>query len=255
MAQSLMLRPPHSGRSIFARILDRLRHGLLMQELLDRLARLGVVIYPYFIAVEPANPGRLAAPDPRYALRPLTPADAPAISAVTLLKTQGNSAAALAGRMERALCVGAFMSGALIGYAWMGFDGLPIPASGRRWLFLLAPDETVIFDLYVSPEHRGNRVAGLLRDEITRALETRGCARAYTVRLAFNRATRRFQSRFAVRDAELRLYVHLRLGRLPGVDLRLRRLGPPTVAAPGIKRVPARGGARSAADASRAATG
>lgn len=252
MAQTLMLRPPHSGSSILTRLLSRLRHGLLTQEVLDRLARLGVVIYPYFVAVEPANPGRLAPPDPRYLLRPLTPADAPAISAVTRLKTQGNSTAALAARMARAKCIGAFIDGELVGYTWMGFDGLPIPASGRRWLFMLSPEETVLFDLYVAPEHRGNRLASLLRDEVTRTLEARGCTRAYTVRLAFNRATRRFQRRFAVRDVELRLYLHLRIARLPGIDLRLRRLGP-AIPSRGARLVPARRRTRSASDGTQAA--
>ncbi|MGH8259202.1 MAG: GNAT family N-acetyltransferase [Steroidobacteraceae bacterium] len=243
MAQSLMLRPPHSGASILARVIQRLRHGLLTQEILDRLARAGIVIYPYFIAVEAANPGPLAPPDPRYDLRTLTAADAPAVSFVTRLKTHGTSVPALAARMQRAKCIGAFTDGKLVGYTWIGYDGLPIPASGRRWLFMLAPEETVLFDLYVAPEHRGNRLAALLRDAVTRVLEADGCTRAYTVRLAFNRATRRFQRRFAVHDAELRLYLHLRLARLPGIDLRLRRFGA-AIRAPGVRRVPARPASR-----------
>jgi GNAT superfamily N-acetyltransferase len=237
MANSLAVRQPGGGpRPWLARLLERMRHGLLEQEILDRLARLGIVCYPYFVSVESARPRGASPSADGYELRVLAPADAAEISRITLLKTRSTTPQALAARMAHALCLGAFADGALVGYTWVGFDGLPTPGSGRQWLFRLEPDEACLFDLYVVPAHRGQRLAALLRHRVTDILERRGCRRAYSVSLAFNRATRRFKARIGAREAELRLYLHLRWRRLPGIDLRLRRFGFP-IAAPRAKLV------------------
>jgi GNAT superfamily N-acetyltransferase len=213
-----------------------MRHGLLEQEILDRLARIGIVCYPYFVSTEPAVPSFAPPSQDGYRLRTLAPADAADISRITLLKTSATTTAAIAARMAHAVCVGAFAGGELVAYTWIGFDGVPTPGSGRQWLFGFKPDEACLFDLYVVPAHRGQRIAMLLRDRVTGILVHRGCRRAYSVSLAFNRATRRFKARIGSREVELRLYLHLRWGRLPGVDIRLRRFGPP-LAAPRLKRI------------------
>lgn len=239
MAQILTLQPQRPPRPFLSRLADRLRHGLLTQEILDRLARAGIVIYPYLIVVESASLGTLAPSDAGYGTRPLTARDAAAVSRITLLKTASTTAGAIAARMQQALCLGAFTGRELVGYTWIGFEGLPTPGSGRQWLFEFRPNEACVFDLYVIPAHRGQRLSVVLRDAVSRALEERGCTRVYSVRLAFNRATRRFQARVGAQEAELRVYLHLRLGRLPGIDFRLRRLGPAT-GAPSVKRIAAR---------------
>ncbi|MGH8258918.1 MAG: GNAT family N-acetyltransferase [Steroidobacteraceae bacterium] len=236
MASSITLQTRRPRRPWLARLIERMRHGLLEQEILDRLARSGVICYPYFVSVEPAVLSRAAPGGDGYQLRTLTQADAAEISRITLLKTSATTTAAMAARMEHAVCIGAFADRELVAYTWIGFDGLPTPGSGRQWLFRFRPDEACLFDLYVVPEHRGQRIAMLLRDYTTRVLEQRKCRTAYSVSLAFNRATRRFKGRIGVREAELRLYLHLRWGRLPGVDVRLRRFGL-TIAAPRAKRV------------------
>ena len=55
--------------SAWSRFRNRLRFGLAMQEVLDRLARFGVVIYPYYFVDEPVRP-RIRARTPR---RPRVP--------------------------------------------------------------------------------------------------------------------------------------------------------------------------------------
>jgi GNAT superfamily N-acetyltransferase len=223
MANTLTLHPPEPPRPWHARLAERIRHGLLMQEILDRLARLGLVIYPYFLTAEPASVGALAPDETGYETRTLTTGDAAEVSRITLLKTSATTTAATAARMERALCVGAFADGELVGYTWIGFDGVPTPGSGRQWLFMLRPDEVCLFDLYVVPAHRGRRVASVLRDYVSRLLDERSCRRGYSVSLAFNRSTKRFKARVGVRELDLRLYLHLRWGRLPGLDVRVWR--------------------------------
>jgi GNAT superfamily N-acetyltransferase len=130
--------------------------------------------------------------------------------------------------MTRARCIGAFADGKLVGYNWIGVDGVPTPSSGRQWLFMLDAGEACLFDMYVVPAHRGQRLAAILRGKVQRMLRDGGFKKFYSVTLAFNRASRRFKARLGAREVELRWYLHLRIGRLPGFDLRLWRRQPYT---------------------------
>jgi hypothetical protein len=228
------------SRPWLARLWGRLRHGVLAQEMLDRLARAGLVIYPYFVVVEALSQEHEASRDmAAYVLRELGADDAAAVSAITLLKTRATGAEAVAARMTRARCFGAFANGKLVGYNWIGIDGVPTPGSGRQWLFMLGANEACLFDTYVVPAHRGQRLAAILRGHAHRMLREAGFKKFYSVTLAFNRASRRAKRRFGSREVELRWYLHVRVGRLPGIDVRLWRR-PPYPPSPWIKLVKAR---------------
>ena len=47
-----MIRQLSLKRNFLLRLGERARYGLLTQEILDRVARLGVVVYPYYVVVE-----------------------------------------------------------------------------------------------------------------------------------------------------------------------------------------------------------
>jgi GNAT superfamily N-acetyltransferase len=215
---------PSALRSLTDRLLGRLRHGLATQELLDRLARHGVVIYPYYIAVESRDPAAATRHDPRLALRWLTPQDAADIEAI---RRHGPDVAHIRALLAVARCMGVFCDQQLAGYTWASHVRLPIPGSEGQALFALEPDESYLFDMYVAPQYRGLRLAGALRCRLYDELAAMGRPRFYSVTLAFNRSARQFKARLGASEAELRCYLHARLGRLPGLDFRLWRSGPP----------------------------
>lgn len=211
--------------SLFQRIRRKHRHGVLLQEILDQTARRGVVFYPYYVSMEQllVQSGGSSSDTVPCEVRLLTPADAPELESITLLKTRITSAGAVAARMKQARCAGTFVNGELVAYCWIGHDGLPIPGSGRQWLYQFEPQDICLFDVYVAPAYRGKRIAEAQRRFILALLAEQGVKRIFSAVLAFNNASRRYKNRFGVLELELRLYLHLRLWRLPGIDLRLWR--------------------------------
>jgi hypothetical protein len=219
--------------------MGRIRHGLLIQEMLDKLAGAGLVFYPYYIILEPVRAEALTL-DPHTTVRALVPGDA---AEMLRIQVRRQSEEVIAGRLSRAACLGIFHDGELAGYTWADRQSFPIPATNGQVLFALAPHEAYLFGTFVAPRHRGRRLAGMVRAHMQMELGRQGCTHCYSTTLAFNRSSMRFKTWLGLGIAERRLYLHLRIGSLPGIDLRLWRRDP-RVASPRWKRV-ARTRARS----------
>lgn len=216
--------PASRGRQIWRRLLGRLRYGLLIQELLDRLSRLGLIIYPYFVVREPESPDPAMTPDARSSFRLLRAADVDDVVRVLAGRITSQVYLEL---LTLAECMGVFHDQKLAGYTWARLDYVPVPDGLGQPVFELQPDEAYLFDMYVAPAYRGFRLAGILRQSMQRELIRRGRTCFYSLTLAFNRASRRFKSRLGAREVELRMHVRLRIRSLPGFDVRLwRRLEP-----------------------------
>jgi len=217
------------------RFLGRLRYGLLMQEVLDRFAKAGLVIRPYFIVIESAPIESDPVSDPRCTLRMLTSEDAAAIEKISIQRTTEQA------HIDRLLqpgaaCLGIFYDGELAGYTWARRDAVPLQSSLGLPLIQLQLHEAYLFGMFVTPRRRGLRLAGVLRRGMLRELTRRAGIRLfYSISLALNRSTRRFKDRLAAQEVELRLC--LKLGSHAGIDLRLWRREP-HLRSPRFKRVP-----------------
>lgn len=222
-----------SWRRLLQRLLGRLRHGLLTQEVLDRLARAGLVIYPYYIVLEPLPAEPPPALSPRCTVRSLVAEDAAEMARISVRPT---SEGAIVARMAQAVSLGIFYDGQLAGYSWASLQRLPIPGSFGQALFGLESHEAYLFDIYVAPPYRGMRLAGLLRGALQHDMARLGRQRFYSVTLAFNRSSRSFKARLGARELELRIYAHLQKYSLSGLDLRLWRREP-HLKSPRLQRV------------------
>jgi len=212
-----------SGRSLLQRVWRRIKYGLLLQEVFDRFARAGIVIYPYLVASESVD-DRAAAPDGKgFTLRLLTLGD---IGDMVAMRGERVTESRLRALLARAICLGAFRDGQLAGYTWARFDALPIVFTRGHPLFALGPADAYLFDMFVATPYRGHRLAGVLRRALQREVGSRGRTNIYSITVAFNRSSRRFKSRLGARDVEMRLYLHLMPTRLPGCDLRVWRREP-----------------------------
>jgi hypothetical protein len=212
------------GTRLLQRLWGRIRNGLIVQDLLDSLAHIGLVIRPYFVNADSAQQEDAAPPLPEQcSVRQLTVADVKEILRITLRPPTPSE---LTGNLEQYYCLGLFYEGALVAYAWASTRRLPVPESRGATLFDLTADEVYLFDMYVIPRHRGTRLAGTLAQSIQWQMTCMGRRCFYSLTIAFNRSARRFKARVGAREMELRLYLHLRWGRLSGVDFRLRRWGP-----------------------------
>ena len=216
-----MARAAAVARSL-ARFFGRLKHGLLIQEILDRLARAGLVIYPYFVAQESASADVASILPAGYRVRALTADDAAEMVRVDPRYPTDPFLA----RLSRGECLGLLAASELVGYSWAQFDAAPIPGSSGAPLLKLQAHEAYLFDIFVAVNHRGRRLAETLRRAVHGDLARRGRTHFYSYTLAFNRSPRRLLARAGVRDLELRLFLGLGRRSPVGVDVRLWRRAP-----------------------------
>jgi hypothetical protein len=211
-----------SWRQTLPRLWGRLKHGLLTQEILDRLAHAGLVIYPYFVALEKAatdSEPELAA---GQTVRALSADDAAQMVRVDARYPAGP----FTDRLARAECLGLFVGSELVGYSWAKLDLVPIPGSSGAPLLALQPHEAYLFDIFVAVGYRGLRLGEVIRRAVHSDLARRGRTHFYSFTLAFNRSPRRLLARAGVRDLELRLFLGLGRRTPAGLDARLWRRAP-----------------------------
>lgn len=201
----------------WARFRNRVRFGLATQEVLDRIARLGLVIYPYFVVEEPVRARRQFEGIEGLQTRVLHREDVPLLASLPERPRDGASIRAL---MGEATCVAILENGELLGYSWYRRDFLGSGLVAYRMIALPA-DCAYLFDMFVCRKARGRNVAALLRNEVHRNLAAQGVKHAFSISLAFNRSTRRFKAKLGAVEVELRL--HLRLKPFAGLDFRMRR--------------------------------
>ncbi len=213
---------------VFARALGRLRHGLVIQEVLDRLASLGIVIYPY-VVYEESTAAPLPDPPqlPEVQCRRLTDADMPQVASLS----GEREPAYWQDRLQRgALAVGAFQGDALLSCIWCDFDKLRTFGRGGRMLRKLEPGEGAISRGWTTPAWRGRGLMRCIRPRVNAALRQRGCTRVSSVCMVFNTSVRRAKAKVGAPVTELRLALGL-----PGGfhrDLLLKRYPRPAATRP-----------------------
>jgi hypothetical protein len=206
-------------RRFLASVRGRLRHGQAVQEVLDRLAARGLVVYPYLVFEERADHALAAAPRVEgLRARRLTDADLPQLEAIAQAVRSERSAAVRLGRGETG--VGAFDGERLVAYTWC--DLVNLGGFGRGTVLRrLAPDEACLAKSWTMPEYRGRGIVLFLRREMYAAMQALGKRRLCSACLYFNGSVRRVKAKVGAEAVELRLAL-----RLPGGfkrDLLLKR--------------------------------
>jgi len=149
-------------KSFTRRVHGRLKHGLLLQEIFDRIAKLGLVIYPYRIYVK--HLGEIDAPDNEkfsdYTFRELSVADVPAMHNILIKDIPIDH---LRQRFDRGdLCHGVFLENSLVGYTCGSRD---VCYGGMRSvLFSLASDEAYGYSTFIRATFQPGRGLAWVHD-------------------------------------------------------------------------------------------
>lgn len=202
------------------RLAGRLRYGLMTQEILVRLSRLGFRFLPYLIVDE--TPGAFAEYKGELSDCTMRPLEAGEMQRVASMPHRKQNLEDVLSRLRYAECFGAFVGDTLAGYTWTRYDHIA-RSQGRIRLHELVPGEAYLFDMYVDKEFRGMSLAPLLRHRLFQHLAEQGVRRFYSITDYFNRSSRKFKAKLGAREFELRIGVSV-FSRLNS-DFLLRRYG------------------------------
>lgn len=215
------------------RFASRARHGQLVQEVLDRMARRGVFVYPYQLVHERAGTEPEANEGvERFEMRFLDPSE---VDAVLSIRERPRNPDKTKQRFRSGGCFGVWDGDTLAAYSWYSTERVPVAAGGTR-LCSLPAGYLYLYDAYVLRAYRGFRLAGLMRYRLYEALRDTGATDFASISLTFNRSTRRFKARLGAVEVEHRLQLSTRA--FGGIDVRLRRRVAHEFDTPRLLRIP-----------------
>ena len=186
------------------RLRGRIKHGLLTQEILDRLGGLGIRLTPYLIVDE--SPGALINYEREISDCSFRPLGANEMHMVANMPNRKRDLEGVLSRLAVAECLGAFIGDTLAGYTWSRRDQVG-RLRGRIQFHQLSPDEAYLFDMYVDKDFRGMSLAPLLRHHLFQHLLSKGVRRFYSITTYFNRSSRKFKAKLGARELELRFTI------------------------------------------------
>jgi ribosomal protein S18 acetylase RimI-like enzyme len=198
---------------------NAIKHGLLMQRVVERLRRIGVDFNPYWLFREGVRAHRTEWPHlaNEFPSSVLAERDAAAISTCTAWNTEK----VVRNRLKRGdLCIVLKHNGEIAGYTWADLQRVSDAACN----FPLERDEAYLYDAYIAPQFRGRGLAPYMRSECYKHLRATGRYCFYSISDFFNKPAIRFKRKL---NAEMvRLYLQIKLGGRPLGQWVLREYGP-----------------------------
>jgi hypothetical protein len=206
------------NRSFWTRLKSRLSYGLLTQELLDRLASFGLILYPYYVVREmPLQRPEYDTNNCDFEARIL---DESELSIVSEIPERPRDLSRIRARLEHGNCFGVWVMGEFAAYSWYSSKDVPAAVGGAA--LCPCPSNTLyLYDAFVRPRFRGQQVAGFMRHKLHSALRSNGAQCCVSISLAFNKSTRRFKAKLGAEETELRFLIALK--NSGGIDLRIRQ--------------------------------
>lgn len=191
---------------LFQRIWQKIRYRLLIQEILARLAGIGIRIQPYYLVLE----GLFGGSNPEWE------SDFGEFSIGFLSNPDMKHVAALSGRpvsedmlllwlKDGRKCFAVQYQGQVIGYTWCDFKECNFV--GHR--FPLRENEAYLFDAYTSRSFRGRNIAPYMRYQCYKELAKMGRVRLYSITALFNTSSVKFKQKLHAKPLKLGLFVEL----------------------------------------------
>ena len=192
--------------SLFTKIRQKIRHGLVFQVLLDNLASIGLEFMPFYIfreglsAVSAPNPVRDSA---EYEWGFLGMAEADALTSMT---DRNFSREEMEKRLtDGMICYGVKCQGEVAAFTWANLK----ECHARYHPFPLKSNEAYLFDAYTMKPFRGRNLAPVLRYRLCEVLASGGRDAFYSYSIATNTSAIRFKQKLGAYPVKLCLFVEL----------------------------------------------
>lgn len=187
------------------RILRKVRYGIYTQQILRNLARLGIVITPYYIVQEQSNAANYA----------VASATNPELVAGWLEGHELEEVLQLEGKgmldelQQRAAnghrCYVAKQGARVVAKMWCDLREFHYPPCK----FDLQDDEAYLYAAHTEPGHQGMGISPFLRANCYKALEKEGITNFYSYTEFFNIPARKFKRKLGARNIALCLHISL----------------------------------------------
>jgi hypothetical protein len=184
----------------------KFRYSNPLRLFFDALARVGVLIQPYYLIREGLFgniPEGIEKRMDGFETGYLGPEDMKIIAAIPGRNLSEENLLRLLEEGKR--CFGARREGELAAFTWFDLESLDKGRIGRP----LKGDEAYLFDAYTLIPFRGMGIAPLIRYLVYLELEKLGKKKLYSISLYFNTPAVRFKKKLRARILELWLYIRL----------------------------------------------
>ena len=182
-------------------------YGLVCRVLLDTLAKVGVLISPYYLVLEGLQNGRLPHLEKgfeEYDFGFLGPQDMNALAAIP---GRISSEADLLQRLAKGdKCFGVRYRADIVAFSWCNFSSY---AFEKQKALPLQENEVYLFDAHTIEQFRGVGIAPAMRYRCYQELAKLGKERCYSITIAFNTPAMHFKQKLNAQVLELAVYVEL----------------------------------------------
>jgi ribosomal protein S18 acetylase RimI-like enzyme len=191
---------------VLNKIQTKIRYGLFIQGLINRLARIGIEPLPYYIVSEGLFNGsmrHLETGFDEYIIGFLGSQDMKAIASIPERITPVEKL--LSKLKEGKRCFGVKRQGELVAFTWCDFN----ECNCRFHRFSLKENEAYLFDAYTLVSFRGKGIAPYMRYKLYKELAKAGKHRLYSISECYNTPSIKFKKKLNAEILELGLYVEL----------------------------------------------
>jgi hypothetical protein len=188
------------------KVKEKLRQGLFLMYIFDRLADIGLEIIPYYLVQEGLFDKEKVNSKPELSTGIpcfLEPSDMKAISAQTEVKY---SEEIFLNRMENgSRCFGMKHNNDIVAYLWCNLR----ECHSKLLPFQLKNDEAYLFDARTFEPYRGKTLGPYLRYKLYKRLIQMGRTKFFSITLLFNTPAIKFKKKLKAKPVRFYLYIEL----------------------------------------------
>jgi hypothetical protein len=184
---------------------NKVRYGLVLQGLRNRLSRIGLEFRPYYWVLEGSeniSPPEIKGNISEYSLKFLGRKDMKIIGR----KASGHEEEKLLDHIEKGKkCIGLIHKGEIAAFMWLDFEECNFTPN----LLRLKENEVYLFSMYTMDIYRGKNLAPYLRYKSYEMLRKLGKDTFYSISEYFNYSTIKFKNKLKAKHLKLILYIEL----------------------------------------------
>lgn len=184
----------------------KLQYGGYARLFFDALARIGILISPYYVVMEGLS--NKSYPNLEKGLKDydVTFLESEDMEAISAIPGREESEEELLNRLEKGdLCLGIKQNRDLAAFTWCNLTEFAVKGNKKP----LKPDEAYLYDAYTLASFRGRGLAPFIRYQLYKELAKLGKQKLYSVSGSLNKSSLRFKKKLNAMIIEKHMYIEI----------------------------------------------